>query len=147
MPTTDQLLVGEPTHTEVVDCRDARLTARGDHSLTVITITGEIYASNVDDVSRHARELVPPVGALIVDLSSIEFVSVAGLHVLFSLNTECARANTPWALIAGRSVSRLLRVGDPDGTLPTVTSSKEALRYLRSATPAGRPLRLVARTN
>jgi anti-anti-sigma regulatory factor len=34
-------------------------------------------------------------GALIVDLSRIKFIGVAGLGVLLWLNTKCARANIP----------------------------------------------------
>jgi anti-anti-sigma factor len=147
LSTTNQPHVGEPARTEVFGCRDARLTIRSDHRLTTITITGEIYASNADDISRRVRALVPRVGALIVDLSRIDFIGIAGLRVLFSLNNECARTNTAWALIAGHSAARLLRIGDPDDTLPTVASSIEALRRVRSAGPAGRRLQLVAAPN
>jgi anti-anti-sigma factor len=147
MSATDQRFVGKSTCVESFDCRDARLTMRNDQGLTVITITGEIYASNVDEVKARARALVPRGGALIVDLGRIDFIGVAGLGVILSLDTECARAGTVWALITGISVSRLLRVGDPDGALPTVASYMDALRYVRKAMPEGQRLRLVAPTN
>lgn len=42
----------------VIDCRGAHLGAHTDAELTVMTISGEIDASNVDNMSRHIRELV-----------------------------------------------------------------------------------------
>jgi anti-anti-sigma factor len=147
MPAIDKPDVTEPTRGEVVACRDARLVIRQDQGLTVIAIAGEIYASNVDDVSRHVRASVPRVGALIVDLSRIEFIGVEGVRVLFSLSSECARSNIPWVLVTNHCVLRLLRVGDPDGSLPTVALLTEAFRYVRRETPVARRLRLVAPTN
>jgi hypothetical protein len=69
------------------------------------------------------------------------------VRVLFSLGSDCASTNIPWVLVTNHSVLRLLRVGDPDGSLPTVASLTEALRYVRRETPVARRLRLVARTN
>ena len=144
MPEMGQPLGNESAHTtEILDCGDARLTTRSDRNLTVLTITGEIYASNVDDVKRRIRALVPQLAVLVVDLSRIDFIGVAGFSALTLLNTECANANVSWVLIPSYSVRRLLRVSDPGGTLPVVASPAEALRRVRSAIRATRPLRLV----
>jgi anti-anti-sigma factor len=147
MSATNQRFFSGSTCIEVFDCRDARLSVRRDQGLTLVSITGEIYVSSVDEVRARTRALVPRGGALIVDLSRTDFMCVAGLGVLLSLDVECARANTAWALIAGARVSRLLRAGDPDGTLPTVASYMDALRYLRRSVPEGQQLRLIAPTN
>ena len=48
------------------DSRLARMRATTDTGLTLISISGEIDASNVADVSRHVRELASDCGALIV---------------------------------------------------------------------------------
>jgi hypothetical protein len=71
----------------VIDCRFARVSADTDTDLTVITIMGEIDASNVDDVSRHTRGLVPEGGALIVDLTATDFIAIDGLRMLFALQS------------------------------------------------------------
>ena len=113
--------------TSVIDCRGARIRAHTDAGLTVITISGDIDASNVEAVSCHARGLVPDRGALIVDLADIDFIGVDGLRALFALNSHCARTDTTWALIASHPVNRLLRVGDHDTLLPAVGSATEAL--------------------
>ena len=48
------------------DSRLACMRATTDTGLTLISISGEIDASNVADVSRHVRELASDCGALIV---------------------------------------------------------------------------------
>ena len=89
--------------------------------------------SGLDNLTREARDVVQPRNALILDLAGVEFIVVAGLRALRAVNIECARCGTSWALIANHAVTRLLRVGDPDGTLPVVGSAVEALLRLRRA--------------
>jgi anti-anti-sigma factor len=111
--------------------------------LTTIRITGDIDAYNVDEVTAHVRDAVPRRRPLVVDLAGVDFIAVAGLRALLAMNIECARCGTPWALIAGTAASRLLRVGDPDHTLPAVGSALEALLKVRHGVAANRRLRAV----
>jgi anti-anti-sigma factor len=129
--------------TAVIDCRGARLTAHTDTGLTVITISGEIDASNVDELSRHARGAVPDGGSLIVDLAAIDFIAVDGLRALLALNIECARTGTTWALISSRAANRSIRVGDHDKLLPAVGSATEALLLVRRRSRGAGLLQLI----
>lgn len=116
----------------VIEYRRARMWGRIDIGLTMISLSGEIDASNIDDLSRHARRLVPDHGALIVDLTDTDFIGVEGLHVLFALNIDCARTETTWAVIVSHAANRLLRVAGEHGKrLPAVGSATEALRVIR----------------
>jgi hypothetical protein len=72
--------------TAFFDCRGARVRAKTDTGLTVISISGEIDASNADELSHRASELASDCGALIVDLADIDFIALDGLHALFALN-------------------------------------------------------------
>ncbi len=137
-----------PPHSgsEFFDCRGARVRAKTDTGLTVISIGGEIDASNVDDVSRRASELVSDRGALIVDLAEVDFIALDGLHALFALNMQCARTGITWALIASQAVNLLLRVGDHDKILPAVGSATEALLLVRRSGRDHRSLQLVSPT-
>jgi hypothetical protein len=58
---------------------------RTDAELTVITITGEIHASDVEGLSPYARRLVSDCGLLIVNLSGSDFIAVDGLCALLAL--------------------------------------------------------------
>ena len=138
-----------PPHsgTTFFDCRRARMRAQTDTGLTVISISGEIDASNVDDVSRRASERVSDCAALIVDLAEVDFIAIDGLHALFALNMQCARTGTTWALIASQAVNLLLRVGDHDKLLPAVGSATEALLLVRRSGRGHRSLQLVSPTD
>jgi anti-anti-sigma factor len=126
------------------DCRRARMRAKTDTGLTVMSISGEIDASNADELGHRVSELASDRGALIVDLAEVDFIAIDGLRALFALNIQCARADTIWALIASHAVNRLLRVGDHDKLLPAVGSATEALLLVRRSSRGHRSLRLVS---
>jgi anti-anti-sigma factor len=128
------------------DCRRARMRAKTDTGLTVMSISGDIDASNADDVSHHVRELASDCGALIVDLAEVDFIALEGLHALIALNIQCARTGTTWALIASHAVNRLLRAGDHDKLLPAVGSATEALLLVHRSSRGRRSLQLVSPT-
>jgi anti-anti-sigma factor len=138
-----------PPHsgTTFFDCRRARMRAKTDTGLTVISISGEIDASNADTLNRRASELVSEGGALIVDLAEVDFIALDGLHALFALNMQCARTSTTLALIASQAVNLLLRVGDHDKLIPAVGSATEALLLVRRSGRGHRSLQLVTPTD
>jgi anti-anti-sigma factor len=117
--------------TSVIDCGSALLTAQVYNWLTVVTISGEIDATNADQLSHHVVGLVPDGGAVIVDMADTDFIGVDGLRALFAMNIECARTDTRWAVIGSHAVHRLLRVGDRDRLVPAVRSATEALQRVR----------------
>ena len=117
----------------VINYRRARVWGRIDAGLTMISISGEIDASNIDDVSRHARRLVPAHGALIADLTDTDFIGVrwTSRAVRAQLRLRLHR-QARWAVIVGHAAKRLLRVaGDHGELLPAVGSMTEALGVIR----------------
>jgi anti-anti-sigma factor len=130
--------------TELIDCQRARISAHDDGRLTVLTFTGEVDAANIDELSRHAWALVPKDGPLIVDLAGLDFISIAGVRALHAVDSECARTGTTWAVVTGHVVERVLRLVDPDDSLPAVGSVTEALLHVRRIERRRRTLRLVA---
>ena len=70
----------------LIDRREPCIWIRTDAELTVLTISGEIDASDIDDLSPHARRLIRECGVLIVDLSgSGGFIADDGLRALLAL--------------------------------------------------------------
>jgi hypothetical protein len=69
----------------VIDRRGPCIWIRTDAGVTVITISGEIDAADIDDLSPHARRLVRDCAVLVVDLSGNDFIAVDGLRALLAL--------------------------------------------------------------
>ena len=135
----------EPLHigTSVIDCERALLTVQIYSWLTVMTISGEIDATNADQLTHRVIGFVPDDGALIVDMVETEFIGIDGLRTLFAMNMECLRTDTRWALIGSHAVHRLLLVGDREHLVPEVRSATEALHRVRRARRSRGRLRLV----
>jgi anti-anti-sigma factor len=119
------------------------LTAQVYSWLTVVTISGDIDATNADQMTGHLVGLVPDGGAVIVDMADTDFIGVEGLRALFATNIECVRVDTRWAVIGSHAVHRLLRVGDRDQLVPAVRSATEALQRVRRSRRTQRTLQLV----
>jgi hypothetical protein len=80
----------------VIGRRRACIGIRTDAELTVITISGEIDAFDIEDLSPYARRLVRDCGVLIVDLSGSDFVAVDGLSALLALwSSDSAATERP----------------------------------------------------
>jgi hypothetical protein len=62
---------------------------------------------------------------VIVDLRSLNFFGTAGFSALHRINVVCSGAGVPWVLVSGRAADRVLRICDPDKTLPTTNSLPE----------------------
>ncbi len=79
----------------VIDDREPCLWIRTEADRTVITISGEIDASDIDDMSSYARRLVRDCGVLIIDLSGIDFIAAEALRALFTLWSPDPAATEP----------------------------------------------------
>ena len=78
------------------DCRGTPIGIRTDAGLTAITIRGEIDASVIDELGPPARGLVRECGALLVELSGIDFIAGDGLRALIALwAAESTTTETP----------------------------------------------------
>ncbi|TFV58635.1 anti-sigma factor antagonist [Mycobacterium sp. PS03-16] len=123
---TDPSAPAEP----VVICHTARFGARpATPSIAVVTAHGEIDAANTRQFVDYALDCAG--AAVIVDLTGVEFFSTAGFSALHTLNVRCAGAGVDWTLVPSAAVSRLLRICDPDATLPCATDVDAAVAALR----------------
>ncbi len=106
----------------------------------MLTASGEIDASNADNFSKTLSRLTAEGDPLVVDLRAVDFCGVQALQVLVALNDECRESGLAWALVAGRAVHALLRIGDIGAGLPMVPSVTDALQRFESDKRAGRQL-------
>jgi anti-anti-sigma factor len=100
----------------------AEFTVRPGPSATVISAHGELDAANANQLTVFVEGCVRHSSPVIVDLRGLDFFGTAGFSALHRINVVCSGAGVHWLLVAGRAVYRVLRICDPDGTLPTTTS-------------------------
>ncbi len=129
VPRTDQ-----PQRSAVsdsLDCHTARIsTVWPDDGVGIITVHGELDASNALAFADHVDACAGPGDRLVLDLSQLSFFGTAGFSALHTINVRCANASARWVMVSGDAVARLLRVCDPDHALPVAHSVRDAVELL-----------------
>jgi anti-anti-sigma factor len=108
------------------ECHTARFTADWGLSGPVITVDGELDASNASQLADYVQRCATQSRSLVLDLSGVEFFGTAGFSALHAINVRCAGANVRWAVVPSQAVSRLLRICDPENALPIAESAPVA---------------------
>jgi anti-anti-sigma factor len=96
----------------------ARFSAEWGPSSVVVTVHGELDASNAAQLADYVQHCAADSKSVLVNLSDVEFFGTAGFSALHLINVRCASADVRWAVIPSAAVSRLLRICDPDNVLP-----------------------------
>jgi anti-anti-sigma factor len=102
--------------------RSARFSAEWDAARVVITAHGELDASNAAQLADYFDLCIAHSTPLVLDLSGLKFFGTDGFSALHLINVKCAGANLRWAVVPSHGVTRLLRICDPDHTLPLIES-------------------------
>jgi anti-anti-sigma factor len=122
----------------IVDCNGAQMRAHRRDQVTVVRVTGEIDATNLDRFHDYTSRFIREAPDLILDLSEVEFICARGISVLITLDNQCRAVGTHWAIVGGRFVRRFLHIGDPTDALPTATSERQALNTIAAQRQARR---------
>jgi anti-anti-sigma factor len=123
--------------------RTARFTGRLlRSSITVISVDGDIDASNADALTEYTLGHVAGCRGMVLDLRSLDFFGAEGFSALHRISVNCARTGTARAIVPGAAASRVLRICDPQGSLPLADTLAAALGTL--ADQFHRPRRLLA---
>jgi anti-anti-sigma factor len=113
----------------VIDCGGAQLHIRARSLAAVLSVNGEIDASNADLVADAIRRFSRLDGPLILDLSHLDFLGLAGLRALLVLDHEHQQARRHFSVVSGAALRRLTRVF-AEHNLPIVDSVPEALQLI-----------------
>jgi anti-anti-sigma factor len=113
-----------------VDCNGAQMRAHCRDQVTVVKVTGDIDATNIDRLYDYTRRFVRETPGLILDLSGVDFLCARGISVLNTLDNDCRTAGTHWAIVGSPFVRRLLHIGDPSDALPTASSERQGLNAI-----------------
>jgi anti-anti-sigma factor len=106
--------------------------------MAVITAHGELDAANAQQFVDYALRHAPHTDRLVLDLTGVDFFGTAGFSALHTLNVRCAAEKIEWAMAPSPAVSRLMRICDPDSTLPIYDNVDAALAGVQ-----GEPRRLL----
>ncbi len=110
-------------------------TRRPKPSTAVVSAYGELDAANGNQFVDYALRNADELEWLVIDLSGLSFFATAGFSALHTLNVQCAGENIRWALVPSLAVDRLLRICDPDSTLPICVDVANALTTVHNDPP------------
>lgn len=88
-------------------------------SVAVISAHGEIDASDAGSLTDYAVAHVMRCRGLVLDLRDLDFFGTEGFSALHRVSVSCARVGTGWTMVPGAAVTRVLRICDPQDSLPT----------------------------
>jgi anti-anti-sigma factor len=83
-----------------------------------ITASGDIDASNADELFDYVLRRGANCRSMILDLKGVTFFGTAAFSALRDIEARSSRASVSWMLLAGPVVSRVLSICDPERTLP-----------------------------
>jgi anti-anti-sigma factor len=120
-----------------MECGGAQLRVYSRKVATVVAISGDVDGTNIDRVQAHIRGLICEAQALVLDLSAVECLGVAGLRALSALGDQCEKAGVKLAVVADRFASLTLRADDRANMLPVCGSLAEALELVANRGKVG----------
>ncbi|WP_082959898.1 STAS domain-containing protein [Mycobacterium sp. E2462] len=130
-------LLGEPRSRYEIDCAGAQLHVHARSVATVLRIEGDVDAYNAGLLTETIRRFSRLRAPLILDLTDLDFMSVAGLTAVELLSREARRANVRCVVVDGSALRRITRVLPARG-LSLADSVPTALRDIDRATRARR---------
>jgi anti-anti-sigma factor len=99
--------------------------------VAVISARGHIDASNADTLTEYTLGHLTGCRGLIVDLRGLDFFGTEGFSALHRVSVCCALPGIGWAVVPSEAVSRVLRIGDPQGLLPAASTLDEAMAIIQ----------------
>ena len=120
--------------------RTARFASRRLRSSVAVVRADGGIASNADAMTEYTLNHLKRCRGLILDLRGLDFFGTEGFTALHRVSVCCARDGIGWVLVPGGAVSRLLRICDPQATLPVASTLEAAMatvqgRFYRSPQP------------
>lgn len=120
----------------------ARLRAQCRHLATVVTIRGEVDASNAEQIGDHLRRFVLGENPVVLDMSAVHRFGAPGARLLRTLDEQCRAAGLEWVLVAGPVVTGVLGDDGSRTRFPAADSVRRALRDLAEGIASRRRLML-----
>ncbi|HUB53752.1 MAG TPA: STAS domain-containing protein [Mycobacterium sp.] len=132
-----------PRHAHLpFDCDGAAVRAQCRSLGTVVTITGAVDVTNVDQVSEYTKRFILPDKPFVLDLSSLDSFAAQAVRLIYRIEAVCTAAGLEWSVIPSQAVNTALLVTHDESSFPIFVSVHEALHYFADATSARRRMLL-----
>jgi anti-anti-sigma regulatory factor len=132
-----------PRHAHLpFDCDGAAVRAQCRHLATVVTISGAVDGTNVDQVSEYSKRFILPDKPFVLDLSGLDSFATQAVRLLYHVDAVCSAAGLQWSVIPSQAVTTALLVTHEESSFPVFGSVHEALHYFADANSARRRLLL-----
>jgi anti-anti-sigma factor len=107
---------------------------------TVVSVDGDIDASNVQQVTQYVTRYVLAEKPFVLDLSAVNSISPQGLSLIFALDDKCDAAGLEWELVANPAIISSISCDIDPLTLPVAGSVARALAHFADVTRRRRRL-------
>jgi anti-anti-sigma regulatory factor len=132
-----------PRHAHLpFDCNGAAVRAQCRSLGTVVTITGAVDSTNVDQVSEYTKRFILPDKPFVLDLSNLDSFAAQAVRLIYRIEAVCTAAGLEWSVIPSQAVNTALLVTHEESSFPVFVSLHEALHYFADATSARRRMLL-----
>ncbi|TFV55875.1 STAS domain-containing protein [Mycobacterium sp. PS03-16] len=122
------------------DCEGVRMRARCRQLATVVTVTGDVDAANVDCVFDYAKRFVLAEKPFVLDLSGLNSYAEDCISLLYDIDEQCANAGVEWSVIGSQPLLQALRAAGALEDMPVTASVPEALHHFSEGILARRRL-------
>jgi len=132
-----------PRHAHLpFDCDGAAVRAQCRSLGTVVTITGVVDATNVDQVSAYSKRFILPDKPFVLDLSGLNWFATQAVRLLYRVDDVCCAAGLEWSVVPSQAVNTALLITHEESSFPIFGSVHEALHYFADANSARRRMLL-----
>ena len=132
-----------PRHAHLpFDCDGAAVRAQCRSLGTVVTITGAVDSTNVDQVSDYTKRFILPDKPFVLDLSALDSFAAQAVRLLHRIDAVCTAAGVEWSVVPSQAVNTALLVTQEESSFPVFVTVHEALHYFADATSARRRMLL-----
>ena len=95
-----------------------RTEGRGSNKRATVSVCGEVDAANAKHFAHTVREAAGGAASLVLDLTEVHFMAFDGASALYAISAHLAREDVTWCLVPSPSVSRVVKLCDPEGIIP-----------------------------
>ena len=132
-----------PRHAHLpFDCDGAAVRAQCRSLGTVVTISGAVDSTNVDQVSEYSKRFILPDKPFVLDLSPLDSFAAQAVRLLYRIDAVCTAGGVEWSVVPSQAVNTALLVTQEESSFPVFASVHEALHYFADATSARRRMLL-----